>query len=147
MAKDSKVVNMKANTDVSDKDTEALDRAEKAQNDKLAEMKAAEDAVIAELVEKHALSRDKIDEAVNVETELSDPATGISTLVAAIDFYVKKGLTQPQIMFLAITGNSKVNQLLQEMGRLQEQNTMMAKELDSLMQAKSAEIESQKPLK
>jgi hypothetical protein len=114
-----------------------MEQAKAIQEKKKAEHDAAEAIILAELVEKHGLTREALDEATTAEQTLSKSETGISTLVEALDFYDKSELTLKQFMFLAIGANSRANAAQNNVVYLQSELKKLESRVDNaLVEAK-----------
>ena len=135
-----KVIGMAPLPKLSPGEKEVMDKAIAIQNKQQAEQQAEEDKIIAELVAKFGLGKDEINSAAEFEKDLSSPETGIKSVVEAMDYY--KEMTKAQAMFLAITSNSRGNQLQATLNEYARKLDDVEKQLEAILIAQALELEA-----
>jgi len=103
---------------LSPEEQEIMNKAKEIAKKKQIEQQEQADAIIIEIAEKFDLTQDKIDKAIKIQGEISNPETGITNIVEAIEYYNKANLTRSQILFLAVNSSSQANYLQQKLSML-----------------------------
>jgi len=140
--KDPKVIDMMPK--LTEQEQEIMDKAAIIQKEKQEEMMKKQNEIVAILTEKYGLTKEAINQAIDVEMTLSKPETGIETVLEAMDFYVKSGLSANQIMFLAITANSRANALNIKVNEFKRQLDSVLSQLNTIEIEKEVEREAKK---
>ena len=104
-----------------------------------AKFKKEEAEILSILKEKFDITKKQIDTAAKVEQELSQPETGVNTIVGGMEFYKEKGLTESQILFLAVNANSRSNMHFATTMKYQEELKRLSQIMELMAQAAEKE--------
>jgi hypothetical protein len=104
------------------------------------EMDAEELVALAEMEQKFGLTKDLIGIAIKSEEKLSSGQANVKTLIEAMSFYKKEGLSKEQIMFLAVAASNRANYVSEQVEHYKGKFEASMKALEGIMAEKGKEL-------
>jgi hypothetical protein len=94
---------------------------------------AENEAAMVELEAEFGLTKEQIQACMDLEVFLSNPSSGVTTLIGAMTHYRDKKMTEGQILFMAVNANSRANMFRNDAEHFHQEHQKVSQQLNAMM--------------